>query len=101
MHSPRSAVLLLTFAAVVASVACQSPTESDDALDIDDVAEALVRKLIHRHPPVLGAENAETSREGKGHRLRTKAAEERGTPVNEGISRGQPALRGSDAAEDA
>jgi XTP/dITP diphosphohydrolase len=59
---------------------------------VDDVAGAIVEKLIHRHPHVFGTEQAETAEEVRAHWLRTKAAEKRRESVTEGVPLGQPAL---------
>lgn len=59
---------------------------------LDDVAGGIVEKLIHRHPHVFGAEEAETADDVREHWLRTKAAEKRRESVTEGIPMGQPAL---------
>jgi XTP/dITP diphosphohydrolase len=59
---------------------------------IDDVAGAIVEKLIHRHPHVFGEEAAETAEEVREHWLRTKATEKQRGSVTEGVPLGQPAL---------
>jgi XTP/dITP diphosphohydrolase len=66
--------------------------DPDTPFSIDDVAGAIVTKLIHRHPHVFGDETASTPEEVKAHWLRTKAEEKRRTSITEGIPTGQPAL---------
>ncbi|MCT7357173.1 nucleoside triphosphate pyrophosphohydrolase [Streptomyces sp. 15-116A] len=64
----------------------------EEPFSIDDVAGAIVTKLVHRHPHVFGDETATTPEEVKAHWLRTKAVEKRRTSITEGIPLGQPAL---------
>jgi XTP/dITP diphosphohydrolase len=59
---------------------------------IDDVAGALVEKLIRRHPHVFGTESASTPEEVRAHWLRAKAAEKRRDSATDGIPLDQPAL---------
>ncbi|GAA2385187.1 nucleoside triphosphate pyrophosphohydrolase [Streptomyces glaucosporus] len=66
--------------------------DPDEPFSVDDVAGAIVEKLIHRHPHVFGDETAETPEDVKAHWLRTKAVEKRRTSVTEGVPMGQPAL---------
>ncbi|HEX5568232.1 MAG TPA: nucleoside triphosphate pyrophosphohydrolase [Streptomyces sp.] len=66
--------------------------DPDEPFSIDEVAGAIVDKLVHRHPHVFGEESAETPEEVKAHWLRTKAAEKQRESVTEGIPLGQPAL---------
>ena len=66
--------------------------DEDEPFSIDDVAGAIVDKLIHRHPHVFGDEVAETPEEVQAHWQRTKAIEKRRESVTEGIPLGQPAL---------
>ncbi|AEW94475.1 MULTISPECIES: nucleoside triphosphate pyrophosphohydrolase [Streptomycetaceae] len=66
--------------------------DPEEPFSIDDVAGALVDKLIRRHPHVFGTETAHTPEEVKEHWLRTKAAEKRRSSVTEGVPLDQPAL---------
>ncbi|WP_314174605.1 nucleoside triphosphate pyrophosphohydrolase [Streptomyces winkii] len=66
--------------------------DPEEPFSIDDVAGAIVEKLIHRHPHVFGEEQAATAEEVREHWLRTKAVEKRRDSVTEGIPLGQPAL---------
>ncbi|WP_030763507.1 MULTISPECIES: nucleoside triphosphate pyrophosphohydrolase [unclassified Streptomyces] len=66
--------------------------DSDEAFSIDDVAGALVTKLIHRHPHVFGDAKAETPEDVSAHWQRTKAVEKRRESVTDGIPVGQPGL---------
>ncbi|GGR89983.1 nucleoside triphosphate pyrophosphohydrolase [Streptomyces nojiriensis] len=63
-----------------------------EAFSIDDVAGALVTKLIHRHPHVFGDAEAETPEDVSAHWQRTKAVEKRRESVTDGIPVGQPGL---------
>ncbi|MFD0126289.1 nucleoside triphosphate pyrophosphohydrolase [Streptomyces virginiae] len=65
---------------------------ADEAFSIDDVAGALVTKLIHRHPHVFGDAKAETPEDVSAHWQRTKAVEKRRASVTDGIPVGQPGL---------
>ncbi|MEC4576044.1 nucleoside triphosphate pyrophosphohydrolase [Streptomyces virginiae] len=62
------------------------------AFSIDDVAGALVQKLIHRHPHVFGDAEAETPEDVHAHWQRTKAVEKQRESVTDGIPLGQPGL---------
>ncbi|MEU5753163.1 nucleoside triphosphate pyrophosphohydrolase [Streptomyces sp. NPDC047829] len=66
--------------------------DPDAPFSVDDVAGAIVSKLIHRHPHVFGDETATTPEEVREHWLRTKAAEKQRTSVTEGVPLGQPGL---------
>ncbi|MFG2234139.1 nucleoside triphosphate pyrophosphohydrolase [Streptomyces sp. NPDC048723] len=66
--------------------------DPDEAFSIDDVAGALVTKLIHRHPHVFGDAEAETPEDVNAHWQRTKAVEKRRESVTDGIPVGQPGL---------
>ncbi|MGW7329052.1 nucleoside triphosphate pyrophosphohydrolase [Streptomyces sp. NPDC054840] len=66
--------------------------DPDEAFSIDDVAGALVTKLIHRHPHVFGDAQAETPEDVSAHWQRTKAVEKRRESVTDGIPVGQPGL---------
>ncbi|GAA0404629.1 nucleoside triphosphate pyrophosphohydrolase [Streptomyces luteireticuli] len=66
--------------------------DPDEPFAIDDVAGAIVDKLVHRHPHVFGDESALTPEDVKEHWNRTKAAEKGRESVTEGVPLGQPAL---------
>ncbi|MFG2341643.1 nucleoside triphosphate pyrophosphohydrolase [Streptomyces yangpuensis] len=66
--------------------------EALGAFSIDDVAGALVEKLIHRHPHVFGDAEAETPEDVHAHWQRTKAVEKRRESVTDGVPVGQPGL---------
>ncbi|MET9692700.1 nucleoside triphosphate pyrophosphohydrolase [Streptomyces sp. NPDC006514] len=66
--------------------------DAAEAFSIDDVAGALVTKLIHRHPHVFGDAEAETPEDVNAHWQRTKAVEKRRESVTDGIPVGQPGL---------
>ncbi|MEV4507269.1 nucleoside triphosphate pyrophosphohydrolase [Streptomyces klenkii] len=66
--------------------------DPDEAFSVDDVAGAIVDKLIHRHPHVFGEESAQTPEDVREHWMRTKAEEKGRESVTEGIPLGQPAL---------
>ncbi|MFF4217655.1 MULTISPECIES: nucleoside triphosphate pyrophosphohydrolase [Streptomyces] len=66
--------------------------DPDEAFSVDDVAGAIVDKLIHRHPHVFGEESAETPEDVRAHWMRTKAEEKGRESVTEGVPLGQPAL---------
>ncbi len=68
------------------------PGEEDEPFSIDDVAGALVEKLIHRHPHVFGDATAETPEDVKAHWRRTKQVEKQRESVTDGIPLGQPGL---------
>ncbi|MGW6709690.1 nucleoside triphosphate pyrophosphohydrolase [Streptomyces sp. NPDC054956] len=68
------------------------PGEEDEPFSIDDVAGALVEKLIHRHPHVFGDATAETPEDVHAHWQRTKQVEKQRESVTDGIPLGQPAL---------
>ncbi|MFF1408275.1 nucleoside triphosphate pyrophosphohydrolase [Streptomyces sp. NPDC058289] len=68
------------------------PGEEDEAFSIDDVAGALVEKLIHRHPHVFGDATAETPEDVNAHWQRTKQVEKQRESVTDGIPLGQPGL---------
>ncbi|MDT0441720.1 MazG family protein [Streptomyces johnsoniae] len=75
-----------------AAIARDDPEAPDEAFDIDDVAAAIVAKLIRRHPHVFGGERAETADDVKALWLREKAAEKRRESVTDGVPLGQPGL---------
>ncbi|GGZ00020.1 nucleoside triphosphate pyrophosphohydrolase [Streptomyces nitrosporeus] len=66
--------------------------DPDEPFSVDDVAAALVDKLIHRHPHVFGDETAETPEDVHAHWLRTKAVEKQRESVTDGVPVGQPGL---------
>lgn len=64
-----------------------------DAFTIDDVANALADKMIHRHPHVFADAAAETPEEVIVHWNAAKAAEKRDrTSVLDGVPKSMPAL---------
>ncbi|MFB7171054.1 MazG family protein [Streptomyces sp. NPDC056254] len=69
-----------------------SDGEGLGAFSIDDVAGALVQKLVHRHPHVFGDAAAETPEDVHAHWQRTKAVEKQRESVTDGIPVGQPGL---------
>ncbi|MBT2452954.1 nucleoside triphosphate pyrophosphohydrolase [Streptomyces sp. ISL-43] len=68
------------------------PGEEDEPFSIDDVAGALVEKLINRHPHVFGDATAETAEDVNAHWQRTKQVEKQRESVTDGIPLGQPGL---------
>ncbi|WP_069816179.1 nucleoside triphosphate pyrophosphohydrolase [Streptomyces sp. TP-A0874] len=66
--------------------------DPEEPFSVDDVAGAIVDKLIRRHPHVFGEESADTAEEVREHWLRTKAEEKRRESVTEGVPLRQPAL---------
>ncbi|MEV8534372.1 nucleoside triphosphate pyrophosphohydrolase [Streptomyces sp. NPDC051211] len=66
--------------------------DETEPFSIDDVAGALVEKLIHRHPHVFGDAKAETPEDVQEHWQRTKAVEKQRESVTDGIPMGQPGL---------
>ncbi|MFI5762030.1 nucleoside triphosphate pyrophosphohydrolase [Streptomyces sp. NPDC051563] len=68
------------------------PGEEDEPFSIDDVAGALVEKLIHRHPHVFGDATAQTPEDVNAHWQRTKQVEKQRESVTDGIPLGQPGL---------
>ncbi|MGW1775038.1 nucleoside triphosphate pyrophosphohydrolase [Streptomyces sp. NPDC002104] len=66
--------------------------EDDEPFSIDDVAGALVEKLIHRHPHVFGDATAQTPEDVNAHWQRTKQVEKQRESVTDGIPLGQPGL---------
>ncbi|WP_327735769.1 nucleoside triphosphate pyrophosphohydrolase [Streptomyces nojiriensis] len=91
-------LLQVVFHARIAEEAVGDGEDGEDAEDavgafsIDDVAGALVTKLIHRHPHVFGDAEAETPEDVNAHWQRTKAVEKRRESVTDGIPVGQPGL---------
>ncbi|MFE2287912.1 nucleoside triphosphate pyrophosphohydrolase [Streptomyces sp. NPDC059443] len=68
------------------------PGEEDEPFSIDDVAGALVEKLIHRHPHVFADAEAKTAEDVHAHWQRTKQVEKQRESVTDGIPLGQPGL---------
>lgn len=68
------------------------PGEEDEPFSIDDVAGALVEKLIHRHPHVFADAEAKTAEDVNAHWQRTKQVEKQRESVTDGIPLGQPGL---------
>ncbi|WP_371616206.1 nucleoside triphosphate pyrophosphohydrolase [Streptomyces sp. NBC_00454] len=68
------------------------PGEEDEPFSIDDVAGALVEKLVHRHPHVFGDAEAKTAEDVNAHWQRTKQVEKQRESVTDGIPLGQPGL---------
>lgn len=68
------------------------PGEEDEPFSIDDVAGALVEKLINRHPHVFGDAEALTPDDVRAHWQRTKQVEKKRESVTDGIPLGQPGL---------
>ncbi|MEV0845384.1 nucleoside triphosphate pyrophosphohydrolase [Streptomyces sp. NPDC049954] len=66
--------------------------DAEEPFSVDDVAGAIVDKLVHRHPHVFGEESAETPEDVRALWLRRKAEEKGRTSVTEGVPLGQPAL---------
>ncbi|MCX4778841.1 nucleoside triphosphate pyrophosphohydrolase [Streptomyces sp. NBC_01264] len=66
--------------------------EEGEPFSIDDVAGALVEKLIHRHPHVFGDATAQTPEDVHAHWQRTKQEEKQRESVTDGIPLGQPGL---------
>ncbi|MFE5810526.1 nucleoside triphosphate pyrophosphohydrolase [Streptomyces sp. NPDC056491] len=85
-------LLQVVFHARIAEEAGGDGEDAAEAFSIDDVAGALVTKLIHRHPHVFGDAKAETPEDVKAHWQRTKAVEKRRESVTDGIPVGQPGL---------
>ncbi|MFB7469057.1 nucleoside triphosphate pyrophosphohydrolase [Streptomyces sp. NPDC056224] len=85
-------LLQVVFHARIAEEGTGDAGDRDEAFSIDDVAGALVEKLIHRHPHVFGDAQAETPEDVSAHWQRTKAAEKRRESVTDGIPVGQPGL---------
>lgn len=66
--------------------------DAEEPFSVDDVAGAIVDKLVHRHPHVFGEESAETPEDVRALWLDRKAEEKGRTSVTEGVPLGQPAL---------
>ena len=60
--------------------------------NIDDVADGIITKLIHRHPHVFADVTAETAEEVEANWHRLKAQEKGRESVTDGIPRNLPAL---------
>ncbi|MCX4801121.1 nucleoside triphosphate pyrophosphohydrolase [Streptomyces sp. NBC_01214] len=85
-------LLQVVFHARIAEEAGGEGEDAAEAFSIDDVAGALVTKLIHRHPHVFGDAEAETPEDVNAHWQRTKAVEKQRESVTDGIPVGQPGL---------
>ncbi|MFI1284538.1 nucleoside triphosphate pyrophosphohydrolase [Streptomyces sp. NPDC020858] len=85
-------LLQVVFHARIAEEADGDAEDGEEAFSIDDVAGALVEKLIHRHPHVFGDAKAETPEDVHAHWQRTKAVEKQRESVTDGIPVGQPGL---------
>lgn len=70
-------------------IAQEHPT---DAFDVDEVAEGIAQKLIHRHPHVFGDEKVSGSQEVLDNWEALKAKEKGRTSALDGIAMAQPAL---------
>jgi len=66
--------------------------DPDAPFDIDDVAGALVAKLVHRHPHVYGDEVADTPEQVHTNWQRLKAVEKSRASVTDGVPLASPAL---------
>lgn len=66
--------------------------EDVPAWDVDDVASALVDKLVRRHPHVFGSAEVSGAAQVEAAWDVIKAAEKARTSVTEGVPMGQPAL---------
>lgn len=66
--------------------------DPDAPFDIDDVAGALVAKLVHRHPHVYGDEVAETPEQVHANWQRLKTVEKSRVSVTDGVPLASPAL---------
>ena len=65
---------------------------AEDPFDIDDVAQGIVTKLIHRHPHVFADVEAGTASDVEANWEQIKAAEKGRTSAVEGVPLAQPAL---------
>ena len=65
---------------------------AEDPFDIDDVAQGIVTKLIHRHPHVFGDVDAHTASDVEANWEQIKAAEKGRSSAVEGVPLAQPAL---------
>ncbi|MET9336758.1 MazG family protein [Nonomuraea sp. NPDC003804] len=63
-----------------------------EGFDIDDVADAIVTKLVRRHPHVFGSVIVESADEVNANWEAIKAAERAGKELFDGVPMGQPAL---------
>ncbi|MER5944837.1 nucleoside triphosphate pyrophosphohydrolase [Streptomyces sp. NPDC001904] len=66
--------------------------DPEEPFSVDDVAGAIVDKLIHRHPHVFGDESAATPEEVREIWLRKKAESKQRASVTDGVPVGQPGL---------
>ncbi len=62
------------------------------AFDAEEVAEAIRRKLVHRHPHVFGSEQAESAAYVVGNWERTKREEKGRESMMDGVARSLPSL---------
>ncbi len=63
-----------------------------DPFSIDDVAGAIVDKLIYRHPHVFGDRDADTAEQVEANWEELKAAEKQRESATDGVPLGQPSL---------
>ncbi|MFE3448407.1 MazG family protein [Nonomuraea sp. NPDC059194] len=63
-----------------------------EGFDIDDVADAIVTKLVRRHPHVFGSVIVENADEVNANWEAIKATEREGKDLFDGVPMGQPAL---------
>jgi XTP/dITP diphosphohydrolase len=66
--------------------------DSSDPFDIDDVAGAIVDKLVRRHPHVFADGHAPTAQHVEARWQELKAAEKKRDSVTDGVPLGMPAL---------
>lgn len=66
--------------------------DADDPFDVDDVADAITAKLVHRHPHVFGTVDASTPEHVEATWEQQKAVEKGRSSVTDGIPPGLPAL---------
>jgi len=69
------------------------------AFDVDEVAEAVRRKLVHRHPHVFGDVTVADAREVKANWEQIKEAEKRRASTMDGIPAGLPGITGADKVQ--
>ncbi|MFD3695595.1 nucleoside triphosphate pyrophosphohydrolase [Streptomyces sp. NPDC058646] len=85
-------LLQVVFHARIAQEGAGDGEDEAEAFSLDDVAGALVEKLIHRHPHVFGDAQADTPEDVHAHWQRTKAVEKQRESLTDGIPLGQPGL---------
>jgi XTP/dITP diphosphohydrolase len=66
--------------------------DSKDPFDIDDVAGAIVDKLVRRHPHVFADGHAPTAQHVEARWQELKAAEKKRESITDGVPLGMPAL---------